>query len=61
MPDILARDFTCAPDGYTVTTFKAGTEVTGRVAEWARQEGALVKRHDPKRRTKRLEGPGEDK
>ena len=38
---ILKQDFTCAPNGAIVKTFKAGEEVTGIVAKWAREQGLL--------------------
>ena len=35
----LARDFLCAPEGHTVFAFKAGQDVSGRVAELAIEAG----------------------
>ena len=37
----LIRDFTCAPEGHTVRTFRAGTVVDGRVLAWAIAAGAV--------------------
>lgn len=39
----LARDYRCAPDGHTIATFRAGETVTGRVAQWAMEDGAARK------------------
>lgn len=37
----LAKDFPCAPEGHTVIVFPAGSEVTGKVAEWALAAGYI--------------------
>ena len=64
----LKRDYRCAPEGAVVDEFKAGDEVPGRVAEFARQDGALEgsrarkeKSHKPKRENKALKAEQEDK
>lgn len=64
----LKRNYRCAPDGAVVVEFKAGDEVTGKVAEFARQDGALdgrgarkEKSHKAKRENKALKAGQEDK
>lgn len=49
----LIKDFTCAPEGHTTLTLKAGAEVSGIVAAWAIDAGAAVK----PRETKPAAGP----
>jgi len=45
----LKRDFECAPEGHTVVTIPAGTEVSGKVARWAEDAGAVDKRGKKKK------------
>lgn len=44
--------YRCAPSGATVVAFPEGTEVEGRVAEWAVADGAAVWVNDPREEAK---------
>lgn len=44
--------FNCAPDGHTVVHYPFGTEVTGKVAEWALSGHAASRMFDPREETK---------
>lgn len=57
MKVILLRDYRCAPSGAVVESFKAGQEVSGKVAEWALADGAarevkIVEPQETKRKSK---------
>lgn len=49
----LKRKYTCAPDGHTLITFEVGSEVQGKVAEWAIADGAADLRSTKKKRAKK--------
>jgi hypothetical protein len=49
----LKREYTCAPDGHTLITFEVGSEVDGRVADWAIAYGAADLRGTKKKRAKK--------
>lgn len=42
MDATLTRDYKCAPEGHTTLSYKAGSVVSGRVAEMAIRDGAAV-------------------
>lgn len=61
MKAVLTRDFSIAPEGHTVFHYKAGEQVTGKVAESALASGAAIEISDIAPLEKKVETPSETK
>jgi hypothetical protein len=61
MKAVLTRDLSIAPEGHTVFHYKAGEQITGKVAELALADGAAIEISDIAPFEKKVEIPSETK